>query len=45
MSYSETFDLRASAAVVFDALTDEKTLTIWLAEHVEVEPLPRCCSS
>jgi uncharacterized protein YndB with AHSA1/START domain len=38
VSYSETFEIHAPAATVFDALLDQKTLTSWLAENVRIEP-------
>ena len=38
MSYRETFEIQAPASTVFDALSNEKTLTSWLAENARVEP-------
>ena len=38
MSYSETFEFKAPAATVFDALLNEELLTSWLAENVRIEP-------
>jgi uncharacterized protein YndB with AHSA1/START domain len=40
MSYRETFEMKAPATEVFDALLDEKTLRSWLAENIQIEPLP-----
>jgi uncharacterized protein YndB with AHSA1/START domain len=38
LSYLETFDLDAPLTKVFDALLDEETSKLWLAEHVHIEP-------
>lgn len=38
MSYNETFDLKAPAATVFDALIDQQTLESGLAQNVRIDP-------
>jgi len=38
VTYTETFRFDVPASTVYDALLDEKTLTGWLAENVQVEP-------
>ena len=38
MSYNETFEVKAPAEAVFQALLDQKILESWLAENVRIEP-------
>lgn len=38
MTFSESFDVPASAEEIFDALLNEETLASWLADNVRVEP-------